>query len=115
MRNALKNLISTPQNNFRLFCDAELTYSEQNTQSLNSLLSGFICENFNEDQRSERILIDLIIDSLLFPFGENSSVMSNLDFQIATPSYCSYHHTPPCDFECKGNLSLEIIYITTFL
>lgn len=103
MRTALKNLIITPQNNFRLFRDAELMYSEQNAKSLSLLLSGFIDDNLNEDQRSERVLIDLIIDSLMLPFGETSSVIPYLDFQNATPNYCSYHHTPPCDFKCKGD------------
>uniref|UniRef100_T1L4U4 Inositol-pentakisphosphate 2-kinase n=2 Tax=Tetranychus urticae TaxID=32264 RepID=T1L4U4_TETUR len=107
MINAIKNLLQTPQNNFRIFRDSELMYSDGNQTDLDSLLAGFIADG-DLDQRSEKVLSSLLIKALTLPF-ENSSqtLVDDLNILDDKLHLCSYHKTANCDFPCQGDHELR--------
>lgn len=109
MMNAIKNLLQTPQNNFRIFRDSELIYSDDgNLADLDTLLLGFTSDDgvasTDLDQRSEKLLSSLLIKALTLPF-ENSSTTRLDDLNIIDDKLhlCSYHETADCDLPCQGN------------
>ncbi|XP_054717767.1 inositol-pentakisphosphate 2-kinase-like isoform X2 [Uloborus diversus] len=69
MLHALKMLLKSPQNNFRMFKDQKLVYSEEKKEDLNKLLSDF----FDSEKKSySDMLCNLVIKALLEPFEEGS-------------------------------------------
>lgn len=103
MRGAIRNLIHTPQNNFRLFKDLVLVYGESKTTKFSLLLEEFF--NFDTHNFSflelEDLLTDLIVQSLLVTFTETPDEVNLDDKMIDCPDSICVHHNQDDTLQCK--------------
>lgn len=84
MYHAFQELLKTPQNNFRIFKNQELVYSEEKREDLNVLLKGFF--TLSSDKNHADRLCHLVIKALLKPFNYTSVLAPS---ELSRRSMCS--------------------------
>ncbi|KAG9508835.1 Inositol-pentakisphosphate 2-kinase, partial [Fragariocoptes setiger] len=112
MRQALRSLIHTPQNNFRIFRDLTLVYGERDKQKFSSVFKDFFAPEHiqNSYEQLESRFISLIIEALTTPFPMDSQDESNSShdltklFENVTPTnndFCQAHaYLCPAELRC---------------
>lgn len=117
MMKAIQNLIQNPQNNFRIFKDLQIVFSEDKLSDLGTALTGFLDENYNIDEKMETILLNLLIKALLMPILDNcNSKIGNIKPPNSNrPEFC-LHHSQIDDAQIsKGSHCSQSILINTHI
>ncbi|KFM63239.1 Inositol-pentakisphosphate 2-kinase, partial [Stegodyphus mimosarum] len=113
MRHSLKMLLKTPQNNFRIFKDQKLIYSEEKKSNLNDVLSDFF--DVNDKLSYSDLLCTLIIQVLLRPLEAVNLPISSAKkvSQMCINAYSGCSKFDPCHFLPVGCVLDKILRVQT--
>ncbi|RWS05305.1 Inositol-pentakisphosphate 2-kinase-like protein [Dinothrombium tinctorium] len=105
MNIALNQLLSNPQNNFRIFRDLQLAYGEGLKCDIDTILHGFI--NVTETIGSIKdVFCNLLIEALLKPFHNKNEILYSKLKMKYEQHYCNYHRDISLPCECKEKCQL---------
>lgn len=90
MISAIKNLLASPQNNLRIFKDAQCSYSEEKRCHLPTLLSDFIPHE--DTSFCQDILSNLLITALTKQVNFENSNFFELFEESHQAEFCTLHN-----------------------